>query len=518
MAVDLFGGAGDQAAVRAGELPLAEQKQLYQDLFGAKEAQARSARDQLGLALKLKTHFDDDDFLRMRTFLLQRMKALSERSKTVEAYDLRIFIFYAECEGREVTHAQREELIDILQAYLKKVDREQETDVAKQIVEQYNLNAQTAVQQGDYGLAVDDYKTMSKLLKKLGDKEGAQQAKDAAAYIDDYIDQQEEFTELLQEARDNVDDLELQEEVGRFYMADERWADAAKFLAQAQVNVLAEIAACAAQDAASKDAMAQSIVSIRKALDDRATQKDKRLYRALLNLGLRFKHELDQDDAGLSTALQMKYALAAVDWEKQVAELGPNYLKGMSVGDSSSGVGEGRLLQMGWVSLFDHKTPHIVGKYAEGDILVRVRDGMLIIKKALGQTRVSVDQFPDLSAYKAVKMRFRFVGTSYGWLTLGGGWRQGGESAAARVIIRNDQVGLSNGYAKEFGVQTLVADEWNDITMAWDGRFVTASLNGVEFEQKAPFPLATPAMANFFLGGIDAEMELHIQSFMALER
>ena len=84
-------------------------------------------------------------------------------------------------------------------------------------------------------------------------------------------------------------------------------------------------------------------------------QKETRLQRALLQLGVNYKAHLDAHIEKLSAGMKIQYALVAESFESQLAELGPDPLSGFEVSDAGSSVDEARLIRMGWEAIFDHE-------------------------------------------------------------------------------------------------------------------------------------------------------------------
>ena len=514
-AVDLFGSE----QLKEGELPLAEQKSLYEQFFENAEKAATSSSKRLDLALELKTQVQDPKYDAMRRYMLQRMKALCDDSKKKEAYELQLYAFNEEHKDREPSHLINVRLIQLLEKLLKKSSKSEALVLAKEISALHNVNAQMSLAGKKYEQAKGDYKELSSWLKKCRDKGGADLAKKMIGHIDDYLDDKEDFEEALEGLIEKPDDIKLAAKVGRFYVLEGDWKSAHPYLESAGQSELAAVALLAQDEEADLNKQGQNAVNLGKVLSDRSIKRDEALYRKLLMLGMYYKKNLDSRADDLGPAMKIKYTLASEAWSDALDKLGPDPLEGFEVGDASASVDETRLVRMGWISLFDHKTVGV--ERTPNDIAdgtgFEVKDGIIIMKKTGPEEGVELDNFPEIELAKAVKIRFRFVGeNSYAWFTFSG--EKTWTSKVARICIRQDRVGFSQTYGSEGGVFTLRAGEWNDVTITIDGKVARASFNGEDYPNSIPFPHEQIWHASISMGGIKEDLEMHIQSIMVLKK
>ena len=511
-AVDVFGGNNE--TLPAGELPLSDQKDLYQQFFGAADKDARSSSDRLKLAIKLRLACDDQTYKALRRYMITRIDELCEGQKKKEAYEMRIFAFDELNQHKEANRRDNLHMIELLELYIKKADKSDRESIMQEIATIHNHNAKIAVAKKDFEQAVEDYEALASLLKKTKDKDGAAMAKNTVAYIDDYLEHKEETEELLKEGSISADD---HYEIAVFYARDHQWSEAHKHIEQAQKLDLFPISAVAAKEEATADEQSQMLVAIGKVLVNRDYRKATHLKRALLELGLASKSKIDQQTEQLSEAMKIKYALVTQDWPGMLEELGPNPLQGFEVAASGSSVDEARLIRMGWEPLFDHQTASWLRPDFKNSPLMNceVINGIAVFKKKDKQA-LWADRFKSLKSFKAFKIRFKHNGANAGfWLEFfeGGIGQQKGN--APRLMNRQGTIGLTKGFSSEFGRFTEKEGEWNDFTMHWDGKLVKATLNGEAFKE-FPFDgqLENTRMHVFPAG----DTELHIQSILALPK
>ena len=127
--VDLFGNE----ELKEGEISLTEQKQLYQQFFGAEDKKATSSSKRLDLAVSLREHYVDPKFQALGRYMLKRISELCEGSKKAEAYELRVFVFNEEHKGKDATHASNSEHIALLEDHLGKAPKDERENIAKEI-------------------------------------------------------------------------------------------------------------------------------------------------------------------------------------------------------------------------------------------------------------------------------------------------------------------------------------------------------------------------------------------------
>ena len=512
LAVDVFGGSTEE--VPAGELPLKDQKDLYQQFYGAADKDARSSSDQLKLAIKLRLDCDDPTYKALRRYMITRIDELCEGQKKKEAYQMRIFAFDELNQHKEPNRPDNLQMIERLELYFKKADRDDRENILQEIATIHNHNAKMSVAKKDYQQAIEDYEALASLLKKTKDKDGAAMATNTVKYIEEYLEQQEESQELLEKENISAED---HFDIAKFYARDHQWEQAHKHLEQTKALDLSSVSSIAAKATASADEQSQMLVAIGKALTNRDYRKETHLQRALLELGLKTKSILDKRTEELSEAMKIKYALVTQDWPGMLEALGPNALQGFEVAASGSSVDEARLIRMGWKALFDHETASWLRPDFKNSPTMncKVINGIAIFKKQ-DKESLWADRFENLKAYKAFKIRFKHNGANAGfWLEFfqGGIGKQKG--TAPRFMNRQGSIGLSKGFGAEFGHFTEKEGEWNDFTMHWDGKIIKATFNGESFKD-FPFDgqLENIRMHVFPAGNT----EFHIQSILALPK
>ena len=508
VAADLF-SSGNEPVVE-GELPLNEQAELYKQFFSAKDKKAKSSSAKIEFAAELKMAAEEEKFKGLRRQLLIRIDELCDGQRKLEAHQLQLFAFIERNKHKDPNRSDNLKHIELLEQLLKKAPRDERNAVMQEITTLWNTNAKLAIKNKKYDLAQDDYKTLSSLLKKTGDKDGAAMAKRLVDYIDDYIDEKEKVESLLTKEEKSTKD---HQSIGHFAIREQDWATAEKHLTKAGETMLSKVAAIAALEKPDNDQLGQCAVAINTVLNDRDYRKETFIRRSLLAYGLHIKSVLDQEKEQLSETMKIKYTLVSESWSEEYEKIGPDPLKGFEVAPTGASVDEARLIRMGWVAIFDHKnligfhdlftpTPEANAKVINGCMVLTIRGGNL-----------SLSRFPSIEHYQSIKVRFRITeGSVNGGIEVREDYDR---QKAARVIIRRENAAFSNEYSNEFGEQPLKDNDWNDITISWDGKVVKATLNGQSFKDaKGIFSVNNMRMSV----GSRESAKVHIQSILALPK
>lgn len=516
-AADLFG----DDELEEGEISIADQRDLYNQFFGEFDKKATNSSKKLKLAIQLRENADDEKFQPLRRYILMRINELCQGSKKKEAYDLQVFVFTEQYKKKDSNHKDNTTLIGLLQNKLSKSGKDEKSAIMQEIAAVHNQNGQLSINEKNWDRAKDDFKALSSILSKTGDKDGAKIAKDKIAYIDDYVDEMEDIEKDKAKADANANDVKSNLSVGRFLVKERKWADAVPYLKNGQAITLHQIASCAANEAPSEEEQGKCIVAIGQAIKAKENKKADGLKRSLLEYGLQCKKNLDANQKKISKAMAIKYALVSETFADELDKLGPDPLGSFEIAGSGASVDEARLLRMGWEMVFDHEKPCITrGDFKNSDkVSAEVKNGVLIVK-AKERNLIYLDNIPNKKQYAGIKWRMKFVDcVPGGMITLKAGNRE--KPDVARIIIRAEkggEAGYSTGYSNEFGAKIIPSNEYVDITILWDGKVATATLNGEAFDKPIPFPHESVAGLQFSTGGGGDGREIHIQSVLGLPR
>ncbi|NRA37992.1 MAG: hypothetical protein HRU15_07625, partial [Planctomycetes bacterium] len=480
-AADLFGNE----QVNEGEMAYADQKDLYDQFFGDMDSAASNASKKLKFALSLKTASDDTKYAAMRRYILRRIESLCEGSKKKEAYELQVFVFNEFYKSEDPNRADNEDLIALLEKLLGKTGKDEQEAIVQEICTLCNQNAQMSLNEKEYSQAGSDYKVVAGWLAKANDKDGAKLAKDMVKHISNYVKEKKKIDALQIKADADAADTKSNAAVARFYLSEGAWSSALPYLNNAQESSLEIIATHASKEDASNNDKSSCIAAISKALRDKANKKDIGVRRAILQLGCAYRSDLNRDNTGLSEADKIKFALMSENFAADLESIGPNPLAGFEVASSGSSVDEARLIRMGWVAIFDHEKPCIKrDREKDSDIIkTEVKNGVFITRMKKG-ARTYLDIFPNASDYKAIKIRFKFLHASQGWLHI----TATPKGDSLKLMNRFGSFGFTAGFGHEYGAIQSIPDDWNDATLSWDGKEMTATFNGQEYDKKAVFP------------------------------
>ncbi len=508
---DLF---GNEEETLPGELPLGEQKELYDQFFGAFDKSASNSTKKLKLAQQLQNTCEDEKYKPMRRYILKRIQDLTNDSKKYQGYALQVFAYTELNKHKDADHTSNKKLIELLSKQLSKAPKDEREAITGEIATLYNQNAKFALTEKNYDLASEDYKALAGYLAKTKDKDGAAMAKKMISHIKHYQKEKKKIVSLKEKADADSNDIKSNAAVGRFYVRESDWKTAHPYLVKGQEDVLVEIAGIAALEKPDYNQQGQCAVAIGKALMDRNNKKDTALRRAILELGVAIKSVLEKHEDDLSPALKIKYALVSEEWNAELEKIGPNPLAGFEVAGSGASVDEARLVRMGWEPLFDHKTTSNVRSDHDKNLAsATCKNGILELSvKPGGQCIASL--WPNLPKYKSIKVRFKFTSErSYGWITLlKGSWNED----LARICIRGENANLSKQYGFEFGSQKLLR-EWNDLTFTLRAnKEIVVTLNGKEYDKPVPYPHEQFTGFSCIPGGIRADLTMQIQSVLGL--
>lgn len=507
-AADLFGTGSQQE----DGLTLGKQQQIYNQIFGSLDQEADSTRERLQLARQIKAKCAEAKFEEIRPYMLMRIGQLIERSRSYEACQLRVFIFNQQYRDQQPEHAAQRERIELMTDLLKKAPREKRLSIAQEITVLCNQMVRTSLAKRQLKRACEDYELLEYWLKKTGDRDGADMADDCVDAIEDYLDEREEIDDMLAAIKAGDQDPDHRLEAGRFLAADGEWSQALPHLRAGGARRLATVAELAQNTHMTADQMGQCAIAVGKALMQDDINDHQRLYRSLLRLGVQLKQALATQEAQLSQAMKIRYTLASEEWEYQLKQLGHDPMRGIDVGPIGASVDEARLLRMGWEMAFNHEDP-MVSQWFENNPQrsVDVEDGIMVLK-CLPQSHLSIHEFPELNRYRAVKIRFHFkrdLNAARIHITGPGTWQT---QHRAGISIRNNELRYQHGGT----LHALESDDWNDLTMSWDGKAIQLSLNGKAFETATPFPLDTPDRISISIHGREAPTEMLVQSVLLL--
>ncbi len=517
---DLFG----EVELEEGEIPITEQIELYQHFFGKVDKAASNASKQLKLALQLQTDYHNEKFSALRRYILIRIAELCGNSKKKEAIDLQVFVFVERYKKKESNYQDNSTLIKLLEKQIKKAAKDHRESIASEIVALLNENALMSLKAKDYERAAEDLKNVSAKQSKLGDKDGAKLSKNLSAYIEDYLDEKADVEALKEKLKTDPTHVKHNSIVGRFHLKESNWVDAAPFLQAAQEVTLAHIAEIAQQKDPTDENKIACIVAIAKAIEEKSNKKDIAIKRALLQIGVTYRSELNAQKTALNNSQQVKFSMISDPFEHELAKLGPDPLNDFSFAAGGGTVNEARLLRNGWELIFDHKQANLTStSFKNSDASsCEVKNGILIVKAKSGN-KVDLGNIPDRNKYKGIHIRFKYITQAQGKFTL----KVPGMNGQIMWVYfyqnrdKTSRAGFTTGYAHiwspAYGSLPLKDNEWNDLRMIWDGKTAVASLNGVEFEKSPARPSPDADIINFSVGGKE-DCEVHIQSYLGLKR
>ncbi len=509
---DLFGNE----ELAEGELPMADQQEMYQQVFGEKDKAASNSSKKLKHALHLQEAYTDDTYAAIRRYMLRRIEDLTADSKKKEAYALQVFAFKELSKNKEANHDTNSKHVELLGKYIAKADKEQRPEIANEIIQLINENCALSLKEKLYERAAEDYNALVSWLGKAKDKEGANQAKTMVKHIDAHLKEAKKIEGLKEKLENNDSDVKNNTSVGRFYCKHGEWKEAHPYLLKGEEPLLAKICAAAQKKDLPQDQRVQCILDINKALNDKTNKKDLGIRRALLQYGISLQNSLDTDEEEPNKILKSKYTMIGELFKSELDKIGPDPLTGFEIADKSGTLNEDLLIRKGWDLLFDHKTLIMVKKNFQNSdrSSVEIKNGHFIAKAAKGQYNILN---PPVKGYKKLMMRFKIYDPE-SYLIFSSSGEGGWVKDTFSVIFQDGEVSLRGIDKKILGTQTYDHEKWITLSYDWSKEDVVVSINGQAFENNVPYKDNQTTYMLMNLKGDGDDMQVHFSNILGLKR